>query len=347
MMQGVYSNQWAPPISVSGSLPAWKDVMNDIRHSIIEAGLIETENSDIVIDDVVSLPSDGSYVDGMLEFAFDDDLQATHPVLLQMQLGCGISGGMSTGGYTGDKRRNMPRIRWRVSLGEHQVSDWVYCPQQVNITDSYANTGALATPGWAVVTYYPEKGFFGLVHGIGSVGNPRQSVHNNYQGQYIGATLTIFIQRTTNRFIECTGEGVAIYGPNLSSTAGYSTDSMNDYWNGYKLDPSLCQYVSYIRGRSLRSASSVRYQGDEKGHDIIQTQPVVFLSDSSIQSFPYLVHYLVGEIPTKEVFEIKPSNSDDYMPFIALGNETCLSSENIKNKSCFAMLLVTDEELSG
>lgn len=312
-----YTKKWIPPtIPLRDNLPAWKTLFQDVHDNLLLAGLVQTATpGQLVIADVSALPADGSYA-GFIEYAFGDDLQATAPVVIKLEYGCGIEGLFPYGGIS--NRSRTPRIRATVTCNG-KTSSTFECPQSFQVSGS--NTSQLTALGTCYLVYNPAQGFFGCVYGAGSRNKP----FTNNTGSYYGATLTLFVQRSTDAAGQPTAAGVSIYAPNLST--GQNVDSL---WASGVLSPAMGQYIDAATGAlPARNDLAVRLGGNSNSviDGEIQTQQI-FSATPRLKPWPSIVSYNVDDVSagTEFMLEVFPGAPQN---FVALGNETSIGIDQI------------------
>ena len=323
-----YTRKWIPPtLPLRDNLAAWKTLFFDLHQNLLDAGLKSTDTAGQLdagsalspFPGVTTLPADGGFA-GFVEYAFDDALQGTAPVVIKIEYGCGIEGLYSGGG--GCCRPRTPRVRATVKFAGATGLPFG-CPQ------GYSGSGGLTTNGaaigWSAITYSKDLGFFGVAYGSGS----RCRDITNVEGLYIGATFSLFVQRAAGSDGAPTIEGVATYFNGLD---GYQ--NMAYLWGNGILNPSYSQYISSA-GPQPACRNLARRIGDNDNSIIggeIQTQQV-FYSDPKLKPFPWLVSYATGvaeapDIPEGNEFSIEvfPGTESN---FIALGNKTSMSLDSV------------------
>lgn len=321
-----YTKKWFPPtIPLRDDLAAWKTLFQDVHDNLLSAGLVQTATpGQLVIADVSALPADGSYA-GFIEYAFDDDLQATAPVVIKLEYGCGVEG-LFTGApsYT---RSRTPRIRTTVTCNG-KPSTTFGCPQSLDAVAG--STSQLTSVGISYLTYNPAQGFLGYVYGAGSRNKPFASDF----GTYYGATLALFVQRATDTAGHPTAAGISLYAPNLI----YSTNS--DLWGSGVLSPANSGYIDAATGAlPARTDLAVRLGGNSNSviGGEIQTQQI-FSATPRLEPWPSIVSYNVDDVPagTEFMLEVFPGAPQN---FVALGNETSIGIDGfIGQRGAIAML---------
>lgn len=325
-----YTRKWIPPtIPLRDNLAAWKALFLDVHQNLIDAGLVQTGTAgQLDISAVSALPADGVYA-GFREYGFDDALQATAPVVIKLEFGCGREGLFF--GTGSNARSRTPRIRTTVSISGHSASYQGAHPQGYEYPAGA--TSQLTNYGTSYLCYSPDRGFLGIVYGSGSRNKPFVRTG----GDYYGATLALMVQRTVDAAGAPNGDGVAMLSPGITDTTGSVTTS---HWTGGLLSPAVVQYVSASgdvgearRDLALRlGGNSLAIVGGN-----IQTQQV-FFQGPELKPFPWLLTYSPGEVVEGHEFEVEvypasPSN------FVALGVETSLAVDPLLGQRAgFAML---------
>lgn len=148
-----YTKKWIPPtIPLRDDLPAWKTLFQDLHDNLLLAGLKQTDTpGQLVIGDVSVLPADGTFA-GFIEYAFDDALQATAPIVIKLEYGCGVEGAWS-GGNNLFYRSRTPRIRATVSINAHNSTE-SESPQSVNFGSGILTQ--LIETGTSYICYNPR-----------------------------------------------------------------------------------------------------------------------------------------------------------------------------------------------
>lgn len=301
-----YAKQWTPPtIPLRDDLPAWKTLFTDVHDCLINAGLVQTATAgQLDISAVSALPADGTF-EGFREYRFDDALQATAPVIIKLEFGCGIEGLNNSSA----NRTRTPRIRATVSFKGAVVATY-QCPQAYNTTSS-STTSQLTTAGTSFLCYSEADGFLGLCYGAGSRNKPFSSGY----GTYYGATLVLFIQRTLDSSGVPTDVGIGVYYPTLSTT--------DNGWNN-KLQRSVAAFSA--GGTPVAKDTICPRIGRSDiaaGVDGLLLEPLHYPS-SPPQPFPFMVSYYHTTIVEGQQFEFQPVVGPA-RNFIALGRETCLA----------------------
>lgn len=330
-----YCKKWIPPtIPLRDNLTAWKTLFTDLHDNMIAAGLVQTDTvGQLDFDDVTALPADGSFA-GFREYAFDDALQATAPVLIKIEFGCGMEG-LLVSSSTTNRRTRTPRVRTVISFsGQESIS--FQCPQALNT--SGGNTSQPISEGISYISHQPSKGFFGFVYGAGSRNKPFAGT----QGGYYGATFSCFIQRTTDEYGNPTPNGLMIYAPNLTENAA------NNLWTSGNLQGAYSQYIDGDEAVGASQATAMRLGGNANSvHDgEILVQQVFCMSKKDRIAFPWIVSYAAEHgahsIPegTEFMLEVYPGTESR---FVALGNETSISTDYPSyQRSGIAMLFEDD-----
>ena len=320
-----YTRKWVPPsIPLRNDLAAWKAICQDIHDAILLAGLTQTATAgQLVISGVATLPADGSFA-GFCEYAFADALQATAPVIIKLEFGCGAEGLESSGGpYS---RSRTLRIRGTVTFKgvSSRAFQW---PQEVNSTGSI--TTQLTDYGTSFLAYDGTKGFLGFVYGAGSRNKP----FPNDAGSYYGSSLTLFVQRTTASNGTPNGDGLAIYSPSMPSS------NASTLWAAGVIPPAYSQYITTGGAAAESIHMAVRVGANEAptiGGQINAQE--VYYGAPAIKAFPWLFTYVASGLPAGSEFsvEVFPGSTHN---FVALGNETGIGVDAIiGQRGAIAML---------
>lgn len=313
-----YCKKWIPPvIPLRNDLPAWKTLFTDLHNNMLDAGLVQTDTEgQLDFENVTVLPADGTFA-GFREYAFDDALQATAPVLIRVEFGCGPEGLSS--GYWTEMRPRAPRARAKV-LFSGQESSWFSFPQEAN-NSSAGGTSQAITEGVSYISYSKDRGFFGYVYGAGSRNKP----FTDPVGSYYGASFSCFIQRTVDDSGNPTPDGLMIYAPSLP---GNNTSNL---WQNGNLNAAYSQYIDADGAVPRSTDMAIRIGGNANSvHEgEILVQQVFCMSRRDRLPFPWIVSYAAEHnahsIPagTEFMLEVYPGTESR---FIALGNETCIST---------------------
>lgn len=320
-----YTRKWVPPtIPLRNDLAAWKALFQDVHDSLLTAGLVQTATAgQLVIGDVAELPADGTFA-GFCEYGFDDDLQATAPVIIKLEYGCGTEGLGSSS--TTIRRNRTPRIRCTVSFKGNPSTSFQY-PQAYGAKGSVGSQ--LTDYGMSFLSHDKDKGFLGFVYGAGSRNKPMA----NPSGGYHGATLTLFVQRSTLADGTPTDEGVAIYSPSLPSIG------TSNLWEAGILPPAISQYVAEDGEGTASTSLAVRLGGTQLAtvDGAMQAQEV-FYAAPDLRPFPWIFTYVTEGVPPGGEFavEVFPGSTHN---FVALGNETGIGVDAlIGQRGAIAML---------
>lgn len=305
-----YTRSWVPPtIPQRDDLTAWKALFTDVHDSLLLSGWTQTATAgQLVIADVATLPNDNTYA-GFREYAWNDDWQATAPVVLQLYFGCGIEGLYDN---SSGKRTRTPNLKTQVYFFGAKVAEF-RCPQSY-YNGSASTTTALTTQGYSLLCNHPDRGFFGVVYGAGSRNKPWSS---NY-GSYYGATWSLFLQRYLNDSGVPSDAGLAIYCPNLATNNDEPMTSIN---LARSLSISAPKAGPVISRDNL--APRVKRVGDGSDGQRIFVEPIYYY-DGIPKPHPHLVSYLNTDITAGSTFPLTTALGVS-STFVALGNETCLS----------------------
>lgn len=320
-----YTRKWVPPsIPLRDDLAAWKAICQDIHDAILLAGLTQTATAgQLVISGVAALPADGSFA-GFCEYAFADALQASAPIIIKLEYGCGAEGLESSGGpYC---RSRTLRIRGTVTF-KGVASRAFQWPQEVNSTGSI--TTQLTDYGNSYLAYDGTKGFLGFVYGAGSRNKPLPHA----SGSYYGASLALFLQRSTASNGTPNGDGLAIYSPSMPAS------NASNLWATGVIPPAYSQYITGSGAATASTRMAVRVGADEAptiGGEINAQE--IYYASPAIKPFPWLFSYIVSGMPAGAEFsaEVFPGSTHN---FVALGNETCIGLDTIiGQRGAIAML---------
>lgn len=320
-----YTRKWVPPtIPLRNDLPAWKLICQDIHDALLLAGLTQTATAgQLDIAGVAALPADGSYA-GFREYAFSDALQATAPVILKLEFGCGTEGLASYYLYV---RGRTIRVRGTVTFKGVASRAFVW-PQENNV-NSASVTAQLTNFGTSYLSYDPAKGFLGFVYGAGSRNKP----YIYSDGSYYGASLTIFLQRDTGANGTPNANGLAIYSPSLPRQ-----DVMN-LWTDGILPPAYCQYLTESGASASYTTMATRIGGAQApvipGKVNVQE---MFYAAPELKPFPWMVTYTHNGLPEGTEFDLEVFPGTTHK-FIGLGNETNIGTDAIiGQRGAIAML---------
>ena len=320
-----YVRKWVPPtIPLRDNLPAWKLICQDIHDALLLAGLTQTATAgQLNIAGVAALPADGSYA-GFREYAFSDALQATAPVILKLEFGCGTEG---LGVGYGQARSRTIGVRGTVTF-KGVASRAFAWPQEFNANSANVTT-QLTNLGTSYLSYDPAKGFLGFVYGAGSRNKP----HASTESSYYGATLTIFLQRDTDPNGAPNANGLAIYSPSLPVRDGAGL------WTTGILPPAYCQYLTESGASAAYTTMATRIGGTQA--PVIPGQVNVqemFYAAPELKPFPWMVTYTQNGLPEGTEFDIEVFPGTTHK-FIGLGNETNIGTDAlIGQRGAIAML---------
>ena len=320
-----YTRKWVPPtIPLRDNLPAWKLICQDIHDALLLAGLTQTATAgQLDIAGVAALPADNSYA-GFREYAFSDALQATAPVILKLEFGCGMEGLSSYPLY--DRSRTI-RVRGTVTF-KGVASRAFAWPQELNVNSASVTT-QLTNLGTSYLSYDPAKGFLGFVYGAGSRNKP----HASTEGSYYGATLTIFLQRDTDANGAPNANGLAIYSPSLT------LNNTSSLWTNGVMPTAFSQYLTGSRASAAYTTMAIRIGGAQApvipGKVNVQE---MFYAAPELKPFPWMVTYIQNGLPEGTEFDLEVFPGTTHK-FIGLGNETNISTDRIiGQRGAIAML---------
>ncbi|MFG5779865.1 hypothetical protein ACFIQF_22625 [Comamonas sp. J-3] len=309
-----YTKKWTPPtIPLRDNLPAWKALFTDLHQSLLDSGLVQTATAgQLVINNVAALPADTTFA-GFIEYAFSDAMQATAPVIIKLEYGCGIEG--MSGANTSYGRSRTPRIRCTISY-KGSVVDTFQCPQELGNTGGGSNA-QLISPGASFIVNAPESGFFAICYGAGSRNKPFSAG----SGEYYGATLSLVLQRQLDNLGAPTADGLAIYRPSL--TIG----TYNSVWTTGLVERSKSVFAN--AGVVIRDdmAPRIGREGLSATAERVLMEPINYPGIPA-QPFPFLVSYRATDIAAGSEFSFTPVVGPA-RNFVALGNETCFSPDNV------------------
>lgn len=340
-----YTKTWIPPtVPFRDDLNAWKITFNDIHDNLIEAGLVQTADSgQLDIDSVEELPPDGEFA-GYRVYRFNDNHQATCPIFIRLDFGCGIEGLSSGVGASSRAHRRTRCLRCRVTVssgsdGSGNLNDVTPLIQseypQGYRNDDSTNVTQLTTPGFSVVTANQERGFFGFVYGIGSRNNPPT---DQISGSYSGCTLAILIQRDIkDNIVQDTGFSVYMAYSYASGIGGLNTPASGPdlkmmYWRLDKGASASMQTNSAAARPMGLLASPV--SGMMQVHSI-----GVLNGDHTLGYCPSLFSYRTGDMTTGNTFQVTPFVNGPSSTFVALGPGTLFrTDDNSLETTSIAML---------
>lgn len=320
-----YTRKWVPPsIPLRDNLPAWKLICQDIHDALLLAGLTQTATAgQLDIAGVAALPADDSYA-GFREYAFSDALQATAPVILKLEFGCGAEG--LAYGY-GQLRSRTIRVCGTVTFKGVASRTFVWPQGHPGVGQN--RTSQLTNYGTSYLSYDSAKGFLGFVYGAGSRNKP----HADLAGSYYGASLTIFLQRDTGANGAPNANGLAIYSPSLPS------NEQGSLWSAGVLPPAYCQYLTGSGAGASYTTMATRVGGAEA--PVIPGQVNVqemFYATPELKPFPWMVTYTQNGLPEGTEFDLEVFPGTTHK-FIGLGNETSIGTDQIiGQRGAIAML---------
>lgn len=305
-----YALKWTPPLIVRDNLASWKDVFNDLHAKLIASGgLVQTDTTgQLDIDGVSALPADGTF-EGFREYAFNDELQETAPIIMKIWFGCGVET-LANGSSASYYRSRTPRVKIEVFFKGALVSS-TQQPQEYNASGSA--TTALTHTGSSFITVNYDLGFFGLVYGAGSRNKP----HTFSLGSYYGSTACVFIQRT----VVGGTDAVMVYSPSLPP------DNTNYLWTNGIL-PLTKSFFSFGGAPVSRTdmAPRVGHQGHAGGLDQVILEPIYAPSNPPTM-FPHIFSYWHELIIEGQEFDFTVNG--ETRNYIALGRETCISVDSV------------------
>lgn len=163
-----YTKTWTPPVVViRNDLEVWKTLFKDITDNLVEAGLVQTDDpGQLVFDEVTELPADNTMA-GFQIYRFNDSLQATCPIFIKLEFGCG---GEATAGSNNSRPTMSPKIRANVigNQGEYLPVPYALFPGGSWPDTSAGGTANVNTvPGISYSVSNEAQGFFGFFYGCG------------------------------------------------------------------------------------------------------------------------------------------------------------------------------------
>lgn len=329
-----YVKKWNPPVlAIRDNLPSWKALFNDLNQNLLDAGLVQTDApGQLVIDSVDTLPTDNSYA-GFMEFAFNDPLQATAPIIIRLEYGCGIEG-LDTNTGSSYRVTRMPRVMCTVYF-KGVASTPFACPQSHNYGYSgLTNNNTLI--GANYLCNSQERGFFGFVYGAGSRGTWPTPAK-----PYSAATFSVFIQRTLDANMEPTGDGIAMFYNGFDTDNGQVAISGGIWANG-TLPASYVEYLpSHSLSRSRQFARRIGMPPEAKAADGDLLFEPIYYSCPGLRPFPYIysIHYTSLAEGSEFDLEISPG---DPLRFVCIGRETSMVPDDYDKQNA-ALVMLFDE----
>ena len=322
-----YTKKWTPPtIPLRDDLAAWKTLFQDLHQNLLDAGLVQSATpGQLDISAVSVLPADGTYA-GFIEYEFNDALQATAPVVIKLEYGCGREG-IAVGTSYG--RSRTPRILVTVLFcGATAVQ--FGCPQSLNGAASI--TSQLTTYGASTLCLSPEYGFLGVVYGAGS----RNTPHAAPFGDYIGATLSLFVQRSLDASGSPTADALYVYSNGYSYDVG---SSISNFWVVGVTPRAVSTFAPNAAATVSRTdmAPRVGRLGHSAGVDEVLLEPI-FVPSSPAKAFPFIASYRHTDISAGSEFAYQPLVGPK-ANFIALGRETCMSIDSVDGQNAGIAML--------
>lgn len=323
-----YTKKWTPPtIPLRDDLAAWKTLFQDLHQNLLDAGLVQSATpGQLDISAVSVLPADGTYA-GFIEYKFDDALQATAPVVIKLEYGCGREGLAS--GNAAYARSRTPRILVTVLFcGAPAVQ--FGCPQSLDGAASVISQ--LTTYGASTLCLSPEYGFLGVVYGAGS----RNTPHASSLGSYIGATLSLFVQRSLDASGSPTADALYVYSNGYSYGVG---TGVSDFWVEGVTPRAVSTFAPNAAAPVRRTdmAPRVGRLGYSAGVDEVLLEPI-FVPSSPAKAFPFIASYRHTDISAGSEFAYQPLVGPQ-ANFIALGRETCMSIDSVDGQNAGIAML--------
>lgn len=303
-----YIKEWDPPVAMtSNNLTTWKAICLDLHQNLLDAGLVQTSTpGQLDISSVSTIPAEFAFA-GFIEYGFDDDLQATDPVVIKIAYGVGRAGLSNT------TAQKIIRLGITVIFNT-QESVAIYHPQSHG--SSY-NSTVTQNKGKSFLFYDKEGGRLFVAYGVGAV---IDSTNLAGAGSYVGSILTLCVERTRTNGVE-DNRGV------IAAFTGFTGINTGSNWVG----GAYYGTNSSIRTQAIMSDGPVdpyRNMGLRPGRaDIpyigitVQLHPV-FAITPYLEPFTCFRTYVHSQIPFDSVFDVTVAPGDT-RAFKAIGNETC------------------------
>lgn len=322
---------WVPSqVPVKNNLTAWKNIFNDLTTYMSSCGLTQaSDTGQLTISSVSSLPSIGTYA-GYQIWTFSDTLQATYPIYMKFEFGVGVDGG---GNGTDWSASSTPMLRVSVGSGTNgagtltgAVSTTYISPQ--NNTNTIGDVGDNTVTGTSWIVWNATYGFFGVAYGAGSRDTNSGEANGSAQ---IGATATMFVQRTHDASMNPTNIGVMVAGPERNITG---SSNANNY-------PMKCQYLTFASSSASTARTSLQYRLGANtltnNSGVIGLQRV-WAQSPSLVSWNCLLTYNNADFSEGTQFTASPVNGTP-LTFVALGNHSnVITDTNVGSAGCIAML---------
>lgn len=310
---------WTPvSLPFRDNLPVWKAICNDICDHMVLAGLVQTlDSGQLDINAVSALPADTDPHIGYRMYRFNDPMQSQYPILIKLEFGCGPE---SLNPTAANIRGRVPNIKITVGTNTDGIGNFVglitferYCPQNrigVVGTSTSTNSGAIGT---SYICYNEDKGFFGFVYGAGSRGRISMLA-----GGYVGASLTLFIQRTLDANGVPDNRGFSLIAPTLSSTSTANLWTATTAYANTSVQNVTSSPVASLAMMPLIGVAGSRAFGSEVG-----MQPV-YMETPYIQSWPSLLTYHYTDIVDNTLLTL---NFNGPTNFKTLGREISIVAD--------------------
>lgn len=304
-----YIKEWDPPMAMAmGNLTTWKAICGDLHQNLLDAGLVQTSTpGQLDISSVSTIPAENSYA-GFIEYGFDDDLQATDPVVIKIEYGLGRAG---LSNYAAQKI-----IRLRITvIFNAQESVAIGHPQ--SHSTSY-NSTITQNIGKSFLFYDKEGGRLFVAYGVGAVMTFDSGLTS--AGSYVGSILTLCVERTRTNGVE-DNRGV------IAAFTGFTGINTGSNWVGgayYGTNSSIRTQaimsdgpVDPYRNMGLRPGrTNIPYIGTN-----VQLHPV-FAVTPYLEPFTCFRTYVHSQISFDSEFDVTVAPGDT-RAFKAIGNETC------------------------
>lgn len=326
-----YAYKWQPPaIPIRANLTVWKALFLDLDSQLLAAGLVHTSTAgQLNISSVSALPADGAFA-GFIEYALTDALQATAPVIIKLEFGCGVE---NMDNNTSSPYRSSQNLRVRCTVTfKGGASTPFGCPQSYDNAHSsgnYLNT----LPGKSYICNSPSRGFLGVVYGAGSRGTWESGAK-----QYTSATFCLFLQRTTDAAGNPTGDGLALYYPGFNAFAG--TAIAAGTWTGATLPASFSEFlpahsasVSRSYARRIGAPQSVKSANAE-----LLFEPIYY-SSPGLKMFPYIMSYNYENLADGSELQLDIGTGVS-LTFVAVGRETSIVPDDYDKQTAGILMLL-------
>ena len=332
-----YTKKWTPPvIPLPDDLSVWKALFQDLHDNLLAAGLVQTGTAgQLDIQSVTTLPGNGAYA-GFIEYALADALQATAPVIIKLEFGCGVEGLWDYVSGPGDRnarRGGTPFVRCTVRFKGTLSKVFSYPQTYVNPASNFSNTAVPTTVGLSAICNNPERGFFGVAYGVGSRNKPyRSDTGGGGKGSYYGSTFTLFLQRSTDAQGTPTDQGLAIYYTGLDTGYNPYNPIADNSWLSHIYHPAYSEYIAdgfSYKSRDLAARRCGNIGAETASMTLLQP---IFYSDG-VQAYPHgcifsYKHTVASGSTLAPGTEFDVAGSSP-AHLIALGNETSLTVDAV------------------